>query len=125
MEADTQTICVEVDRFWQQAPLVNHYLHPADVEDWPNPWQLLSDNNFCIYARALGMIYTLMLLGVKNIDLVEAIDYNSEAVVLVLVEDAKYTMNHWPGMVLNIKSSEFKITKQLNITSLKEKIGEE
>lgn len=124
-DADIQTICVEVDKFWQQAPTSAHYLHPADVVDWPNPWELISDNDYCYYARGLGMIYTLMLLGIKDIDFVEATNYNSENVVLVLVEDAKYVMNYWPDSVLNINLSDFTITKRLNISSLKKKIGDE
>jgi hypothetical protein len=69
-EKDIETICIEVDAFWQQCPLRNHYLHPDDIETWPDPWQLLSDNDYCYYARALGMVYTLFLLGIKDVDIV-------------------------------------------------------
>lgn len=123
--ADTQTICVEVDKFWQKCPISSHYLHPADVVDWPTPWELISDNNYCIYARALGMIYTLMLLGINDIDFVEATDYNSENVVLVLVDSAKYVLNYWPDSVLNNNLSDFTVTKRINTSSLKKKIGDE
>lgn len=122
---DLSTICVEVDKFWQRAPMSVHYLHPADVVDWPNPWELISDNTYCIYGRALGMIYTLLLLGVKDIDFVEAIDDNSEDVVLVLVDNAKYVMNYVPNAVLNTNLSSFTITKHIKIDTLKKKIGEE
>jgi hypothetical protein len=124
-DTDLKTICIEVDKFWQWAPMSAHYLHIADVEDWPDPWNLLNDNDYCVYARALGMVYTLMLLGIKSIDIVEAIDYNRENVVLVLVDDAKYVINYWPNSVLNITLSDFTITKRLNISSLKKKIGDE
>jgi len=120
--ADTETICVEVDKFWQRAPISSHYLHPADVVDWPSPWELISDNTYCYYARALGMIYTLMLLGINNIDFIEATDYNSENVVLVLVEK-KYVLNHWHNSVLTNKLSDFAITKRISIESLESKIG--
>jgi len=120
--ADTETICVEADKFWQRAPISSHYLHPADVVDWPSPWELISDNTYCYYARALGMIYTLMLLGINNIDFIEATDYNSENVVLVLVEK-KYVLNHWHNSVLTNKLSDFAITKRISIESLESKIG--
>ena len=29
-DSPTITRCVEVDKFWQQAPLVNHHLHILD-----------------------------------------------------------------------------------------------
>ena len=124
-EADLQTICIEVDRFWQQCPISAHYLHPADVVDWPNPWELISDNDYCCYARALGMIYTLMLLGVKDIDFVTATDYNSNDVVLVLVDNVKYVLNWYPNSVLNTTLSDFTNIKKIDITSLTQKIGKE
>ena len=125
IEQDLSTICIEVDRFWQRAPISAHYLHPADVVDWPTPWELINDNEYCIYGRGLGIIYTLMLLGINNIDFVEAIDYNKENVVLVLVDNAKYVMNYWPDSVLNISLADFTVTKNINISSLKQKIGNE
>ena len=66
--ADVQTKCVIIDRFWQSVPLVNHYLHPYDIDNWPDPWELVAENNYCEIARGLGMIYTLCLLGVEDVD---------------------------------------------------------
>ena len=120
--SDTE-IAVEIDRFWQTVPLTNHYLHPDFIKDWPNPWELISDNTYCYYARALGMIYTLLLLGNKNIDLVEAKDDNNNEVVLVLVDNAKYVMNYWPGTVLNNSITDFKIIRKHDLTPLYSKIG--
>ena len=93
VDQDLSTICIEVDRFWQRVPISTYYLHPDDIEEWPNPWELISDNNYCYYGRALGMVYTLLLLGIKDIDFVDAIDDNKENVVLVLVDSAKYVLN--------------------------------
>lgn len=121
-QCDIESICVEVDKFWQQCPLVNHYLHPADIEDWPNPWELINDNNYCYYARALGMVYTLLLLGIKDIDFVEALDDNKEHVVLVIVED-KFILNYWPNSELDNKLSDFTIIKHISIELLESKIG--
>ena len=115
-------ICVEVDAFWQQTPIVNHYLHPADTPDWPNPWELISDNNYCRYARGLGMVYTLLLLGVKELDFVEALDDNKEHAVLVLVEK-RYVLNYWPESVLYNKTSDFAFVKHISIEALESKIG--
>jgi hypothetical protein len=119
------TMCVEVDKFWQQTPLLNHYLHPADTPDWPTPWELISDNEYCLYARGLGMAYTLMLLGVQNIDFVDAIDYNGENVCLVLVDNAKYVLNWYPNMVLNTTLTDFTNIKKIDIKPLQQKIGKE
>ena len=123
--ADIETICVQVDKFWQRCPMSNHYLHPDEIETWPNPWELLKDNSYCNYARALGMIYTLLQLGVKNIDFVDALYDNREDAVLVLVDNAKYVLNWYPDSVLNTNLAEFTITKRISIESLVKKIGKE
>lgn len=115
--------CIEIDKFWQNVPIQTYYLHTDYIKDWPTPWELISDNLFCNYARALGMIYTFLLLGTKNIELVEAKDDNSNEVVLVLVDNAKYVLNYWPDTVVNNQITDFQITKTLDISPLYNKIG--
>lgn len=121
-DADVQTRCVEIDKWWQSAPLVSHYLHPHEVSVWPGPWDLLNDNEYCYYARGLGMVYTLLLLGVTCIDFCVAIDDNSEEVVIVLVDNAKYVMNYWPDSVLNITQQQFKIVQKIDLDKIKLKL---
>lgn len=118
-----EKICIEVDNFWQRVPISNHYLHTDFIKDWPDPWQLLFDNTYCNYARALGMLYTLRLLGVKGLELVEAVDDNNNEVVLVLVNNAKYVLNYWPDTVVNNHIDNFKIIRILDISPLFSKIG--
>jgi hypothetical protein len=119
----TSEKCIEIDNFWQRVPLINHYLHTDYIREWPDPWQLISDNTYCNYARALGMIYTLILTDTKNIELVEAKDDNSNEVVLVLVDNAKYVLNYWPDTVVNNHINDFVITRTLDITPIYNKIG--
>lgn len=118
----TQERCIEVDRWWQKSPQVNHYLHPDFIQDWPDPWALLNENTYCPYARGLGMIYTFLLLGEQDIALVEATDDNNEDVVLVLVDHAKYVLNYWPETVVNNSLQDFTVDRQLDISPLYKKI---
>jgi hypothetical protein len=120
--ADIQTKCLEIDKWWQSAPLVNHYLHPHELTTWPGPWELLNDNEYCVFARGLGMIYTLLLSGINDIDFCMATDDNSEDVALVLVDNAKYILNYWPDSVLNINLQEFKVVQKLDIEKIKTKL---
>lgn len=71
------------------------------------------------------MVYTLMLLGIENIDFVDAIDDNDENVCLVLVDNAKYILNWYPDSVLNTNLSDFTNIKKIDTIPLKKKIGEE
>ena len=122
--ADTETKCLEIDKWWQNAPLVNHHLHPFDVGNWPGPWDLINENTYCNVARGLGMIYTLLLTGVTDVDFVTATDDNSEDFVLVLVDNAKYVLNYWPNTVLSNNLKDFKVVSKLNIEQIKQQIGE-
>lgn len=123
-DKDIATMCLEIDKWWQYAPLVNRHLHPQDTLNWPGPWELLHDNIYCQIARGLGMVYTLSLLGVKNIDFCLAKDDNSEEFALVMVDNAKYIMNYYPDSVLNINSTQFKIDYKLDIAKITNITGE-
>ena len=114
--------CVDIDKWWQDAPLVTHHLHPHDIENWPDPWELLSENTYCEVARALGMCYTLLLTGVEDIDLVEATDMQGEDMVLVLVNSAKYVLNYWPDTVVNNNSNNFSIKRHIDVSPIKLKL---
>ena len=122
-DLDLQNQCILIDSWWQQCPIVNHYLHTDFMHEWPGPWELIAENNYCPYARALGMIYTLLLLGINDIDLIDAIDNNNEDVVLVLVDNAKYILNYWPGTVVNNCLQDFKTAKRHDLTPIFKKIG--
>ena len=115
--------CVEVDKWWQKAPLVTHYLHQSEISIWPGPWELLVENTYCEVARALGMCYTLYLIGVTDIEMVLAKNNIAEDVVLVLVDNAKYILNYWPDTVLSNSLHEFTVIQKLDITKITEKIG--
>ena len=115
--------CITIDEWWQRAPLVTHHLHPLDMDNWPDPWELLSENTYCEVARALGMCYTLLLLDISDVEMVLATNNIGEDVVLVLVDNAKYVMNYWPNTVVNNLITDFKITRSLDIIPLYSKIG--
>lgn len=121
-DSSLEETCVEVDKWWQKAPQVTHHLHILDSEHWPDPWQLLVENTYCEVARALGMCYTLLLLGITDIELTEATDNTGNDVVIVLVDRAKYVMNYWPDTVLSNNLSEFKVKRKVDIDKIRTKI---
>lgn len=121
--ADTKTKCIEIDKWWQSAPMVNHYLHPHEIDIWPGPWELIHDNEYCPIARGLGMMYTLLLLGVTDVDFSLGKDDNNEDVALVMVDRAKYILNYWPDTVISNSLTEFKVVTKLDTQKIIEKIG--
>ena len=113
---------VEIDRWWQQAPLVKNHIHWNDTDNWSGPWDLLSENQYCLLTRALGVCYTLVMSNIKNIELVTATDSQSEEHYLVLVDGSKYVLSYWPDSVLNTPLNEFTIRRSIPIESIQNKL---
>jgi hypothetical protein len=107
-----------VDEWWQKAPLIKYYLHPMDISNFPSPWELLYENNYCVLARALGMCYTLALVNVYDSRIVEATDVYGEDTYIVLVDNGKYILNYHPQSVLSTSLDDFKIKKEIDISNL-------
>ena len=99
-----------INQWWFTSPWKSYYLHWDDQPNWPDPWQLLSDNVYCDLARALGILYTISLLDRADMapaDLVLTDDgYN-----LVQVAKEKYILNWEPDSIVNT-FQEVKIKKQ-------------
>ena len=114
--------CITIDEWWQRAPLVTHHLHPLDMDNWPDPWELLSENTYCEVARALGMCYTLLLLDISDVEMVLSTNNIGEDVVLVLVDNAKYILNYWPNTVVNNNLRDFKVVSKIDLDKIIKKI---
>ena len=51
----------QVIEFYKQAPSVSIHTDPFNEEAWPDPWQLLFENQYCDFTRVLGYGYSLQL----------------------------------------------------------------
>jgi hypothetical protein len=101
----------EINRWWFQSPWQPYYLHWDDQPNWPDPWQLLSDNVYCEVARGLGILYTITLLD--RADLASAsLVLTQTGHNLVLVEQTKYILNWNPDTVVNT-NQEVEVLRQL------------
>ena len=92
----------EINGWWQRTPWRAYHLHWDDRSDWPDPWQLLSDNTYCELARGLGILYTISLLDradMADAELVLAEDGRN----LVLVAKEKYILNWNKDSIVNNK----------------------
>jgi len=105
-----------INDWWFRAPMINHYLHWGDFPNWPDPWDLLDKNNWCDLARALGIVYTLMMVDNSYRDRLSIVQYNNDN--LVLVDNGKYILNWCPRELLNIDSEHFKTSQRLDCEKL-------
>lgn len=113
---------VEIDRWWQQAPLINHHFHWNDTENWTDAWTILSENIYCPLVRSVGMVYTILMCGIDDVQLVTATDEQAEEHYLVLVDGAKYTLSWWPNQVLNTSPNQFTIIRSKSLELIRSKI---
>jgi hypothetical protein len=95
-----------VSDFWSKAPRVNFYLNPEHVKEWPDPWELITDNMYCDIAVALGMTYTLALTdGIDpsrlKLQIMRSRQQSLE-VNLSVVDQGLYVLNYSQNEVLNI-----------------------
>jgi len=118
---DLDTALANINDWWWRAPMVNHTLIRQDPDSWPGPWDLLAQNSFCDLARALGMLYTVMMLqrgDVGHLELVETKETN-----LVLVQQGKYIMNWSPGTIVNNQSLQTNVLWSISSEALQRLIG--
>ncbi len=119
---DLETCLRTINDWWFASPWRPYYLHWDDLKTWPGPWDLLADNVFCDLARALGIMYTVMMLerpDITSIGLAITDDSNN----LVLVNGGKYILNWEVGILLNIDSANIEIKKSLDSSKLEHLLG--
>ena len=101
-----------INDWWFKAPIINHLINWENTQSWPTPWELLNNNGYCELARALGIVYTIMLTECLNYTDLKIIQIKEDN--LVLVDGGKYILNWAPGEMLNTHST--------SITTVKNKI---
>ena len=117
---DLDTALVSINSWWFQSPWTAYHLHWDDQQDWPDPWQLLSDDQYCPVARGLGIMYTIAMLDREDLQDAQMIEYQSDN--LVLVNNEKYILNWDPDQVVNISLGKSKPRRQVSQEQIKQKI---
>ena len=99
-----------INDYWQESPWQPYYLHWDDQPNWPDPWQLLSDNVYCDLARGLGILYTISLLD--RTDMADAtLVLTEDGTNLVQVAKEKYILN-WKAEDIVNTFTKVKIKRQ-------------
>ena len=51
----------DVIKFYGQTPEVSIHTDPWSKDSWPDPWQLILENQYCQFCIVLGQYYSLQL----------------------------------------------------------------
>ena len=96
-----------INDWWFNAPIINHLILWENARSWPTPWHLLNNNGYCELARALGIVYTVMLVeNYTDLKIIQTKEDN-----LVQVDHGKYILNWAPGEMLNTHSTPIPTVK--------------
>jgi len=117
---DSEPALIKINAWWFQTPWTAYHLHWDDQADWPDPWQLLSDDQYCPVARGLGIMYTIAMLDREDLQDSQMIEYQSDN--LVLVAKKKYILNWDPDQVVNISLGKSNPRRQVSQEQIKQKI---
>lgn len=97
---DLESALTAINVWWFNTPWQPYYLHWDDQPNWPDPWQLLSDNVYCDLAKALGILYTISLLDRADMADAELV-LTEDGSNLVLVAKEKYILNWNRDSIVN------------------------
>ena len=112
----------ETHHLWCYAPYVAHYLTSDQIENWPNPWELINDNYYCDLAKALAIVYTLYLTShwIESTIEIYRDKVSKEEYHLVFVDGGKYVLNYQHDEIINKKqiNEDLEHTKSITIHDL-------
>ena len=117
---DALTALQHINSWWHQTPWCPYHLHWDDQHTWPDPWQLLNDNIYCDLARALGIMYTMVLTD--RTDWYNSSIIETESGNLVQVNQGKYILNWGREVVLNTSLEQQKIKCVVDYNSIKSQL---
>jgi len=88
-------VCDTVIKWWQTAPLIRIAIDPVNSSQWPTPWEMLHQGDFCENSLALGMSYTIYYANpnIKNELLYITCREHSLQRLCALIDD-KYLLNY-------------------------------
>ena len=111
----------ETAHLWSYAPFVNYHLDSDDISQWPDPWQLLHENEYCNLSIALGMFYTVCLSNhqIDSCKLQVISDSKGDYFNIVVVNN-QYVLNYNFDEIVNISAiANSKIRNEYSSTDLK------
>ena len=121
-----QDFLLEVNDFWQFAPEVRPTFDWREPQNWPDPWDLVREDDQSDLARALGIVYTIILSGRNNLVEAATLSLCTDTAVLetnlVIVEQGKYVLNWTPREIVNINLQQLSVIRSIPAVDLASKI---
>ena len=93
--------------FWAQTPFVahNHKIDPFYQASWPTPWEIIIENRYDDFTKAVMIGYTLLLTEkFKNceVQIKTLVDTQFKRLYNVVYVDNEWVLNYDDGRVLHV-----------------------
>lgn len=98
LETDIDPL-VTVDNFWRNAPFVpyNNKVDPFNPHYWPTPWEIIVENKYDDFTRALMIAYTLKYtkkFAESNITIQTLVDKDNNIQYNIVLIDEDWAINY-------------------------------
>ena len=115
---DTDTQIQKIAKYFSRAPIGARSIDFYTPESWPNPWEIVYHNSFCVNSVSLLMYYTLALIECKC--KIELILVEDEDRYLLLLVDDTHVLNYELGSISTLQSiKEIQILNTFDQTNIK------
>lgn len=90
---------LDVIQFWSPAPFIayNHKVDPYNQRSWPTPWEIIIENKYDDFTKALMIGWTLKYTerySKSNIQLRTIVDNAKNLAYNVVLVDEKWVLNY-------------------------------
>jgi len=115
---DSASPLQDVVDFYDKCPKVSIATDPYDKKSWPDPWQLIEENQYCAMCKILGICYTLQLterFKHNKFEIYISIDNENSSTHYLLCIDDNYIIGYEDGKLLTKKDMSKTIRKQYSV----------
>jgi len=97
----------EVSDFWAHTPFVahNHKIDPFYQASWPTPWEIIIENRYDDFTKAIMIGYTLLLtekFKTCEVQIKTLVDTQFKRLYNVVYVDNKWVLNYDDSRVLHV-----------------------
>jgi transposase len=105
--SDSQDPLQELANFWSTTPFTahNHNIDPYYSASWPTPWEIIVENKYDDFTKAIMIGYTLLLTDLykdSQITIKTLIDDHHNRLYNVVVVDEKWAINYFDNQVVTV-----------------------
>lgn len=97
---NTVDVCQTVVDWWKSSPIVNISIDPVSSANWPTPWEMLHQGDFCENSLALGMAYTIYYANNRIPNRLVFVQNKKDSIQkLCALVDEKHLLNYRHGVI--------------------------